>query len=372
MDAPATQTAPKVFISYSWTSEDHKEWVLNLATRLRSDGVDVILDRWHLQPGHDVNAFMEQMVTDPTVKKVLMVCDKAYAEKADGRKGGVGTETQIISAEVYRKVKQEKFIPIIRERDENKELCRPVYLKSTLHFDFTKDETYEADYEPLMRNLLNAPELVLPPIGKPPAHIFDKTSTTVSTAGKFNRLREALEKDKPHKQVSFREYLEALSDALEVFRITQADAAARTVEPDELIVQRINQMRPYRDQFIEFCALYAAQADNGDSYLEVHSFLERLLQLHERAATMQGYSEWYFEPHQFIGYEWVLYLLSTHSPSEVRDSRALYGRHLPVSLYAVGHSHEGGYSRVPLLHASTGRGAPPTTSAKHRCRSCTD
>jgi hypothetical protein len=37
---------------------------------------------------------MEKMVTDPEISKVLIVSDKMYAEKADGRAGGVGTETQ--------------------------------------------------------------------------------------------------------------------------------------------------------------------------------------------------------------------------------------------------------------------------------------
>lgn len=35
---------PKVFVSYSHDNEEHKEWVLQLATRLRSNGVDIILD----------------------------------------------------------------------------------------------------------------------------------------------------------------------------------------------------------------------------------------------------------------------------------------------------------------------------------------
>lgn len=38
---------PEVFISYSHDNDEHKEWVLQLATRLRSNGIDVILDRWN-------------------------------------------------------------------------------------------------------------------------------------------------------------------------------------------------------------------------------------------------------------------------------------------------------------------------------------
>jgi len=38
---------------------------------LRESGVDVILDKWDLREGHDAYAFMEKMVTDPQIKKVL-------------------------------------------------------------------------------------------------------------------------------------------------------------------------------------------------------------------------------------------------------------------------------------------------------------
>ena len=86
---------PKVFISYSWTDADHESWVIQLATDLEESGVHIILDKWDLREGADKYAFMEKMVTDPTVRKVIIVCERVYAEKADGRMGGVGTETHI-------------------------------------------------------------------------------------------------------------------------------------------------------------------------------------------------------------------------------------------------------------------------------------
>ena len=106
---------PKVFISYSWSGVEHQEVVLNLAEKLMFDGVNVLLDQWDLKEGQDKYVFMEQMVTDPEVSKVLVISDKKYAIKADNRAGGVGTESQIISNEIYTKVKQEKFIPIVTE-----------------------------------------------------------------------------------------------------------------------------------------------------------------------------------------------------------------------------------------------------------------
>ena len=48
------------FISYSYDSKEHKEWVFALASRLMKNGVDVILDQRDLRLGSDLLAFMEE------------------------------------------------------------------------------------------------------------------------------------------------------------------------------------------------------------------------------------------------------------------------------------------------------------------------
>ncbi len=58
----------RLFISYSWSTPEHEDWVLRLATELRESGIDVILDKWNLKEGHDAFAFMEKMVSDKDVK----------------------------------------------------------------------------------------------------------------------------------------------------------------------------------------------------------------------------------------------------------------------------------------------------------------
>ena len=140
MSTPIPIVPPKVFISYSWSSEEHKKWVLGLAERLMSNGIDVIFDVWDLKPGQDKYVFMEQTVVDISVCKVLVVSDRAYAKKADERKGGVGTEAQLISHKVYNEVSQEKFLPIVRERDNEGNACLPAFMASRIYFDFTNDE----------------------------------------------------------------------------------------------------------------------------------------------------------------------------------------------------------------------------------------
>ena len=103
---------PKVFISYAWGSEDYRLKVRSFANRLNGEmGIDVCQING-LERGNDTYAFMEQSVTDPTITNVLILLDPIYEKKANERHGGVGTETQIISPEIYNKVKQEKFLPV--------------------------------------------------------------------------------------------------------------------------------------------------------------------------------------------------------------------------------------------------------------------
>lgn len=161
--------SPKVFISYAWGSEEYQSKVLALASDLMGDGVNVVFDRWSLKEGNDTYAFMEQSVTDTEITNVLILLDPNYEKKANARDGGVGTETQIISPEVYNKVKQEKFLPVIFERGENGEIPKPQYLKGMLHFDLSQEETYDIEYQRLVRRLYGIEVVKKPDLGNAPS-----------------------------------------------------------------------------------------------------------------------------------------------------------------------------------------------------------
>jgi len=135
--------------------------------------VDVKLDKWDLKPGHDSFKFMEQMVTDPAVTKVILVCDKIYQAKANKREGDVGAESQIISPEIYNKSSQDKFAAVITENDENGQACVPVFYKGRIYIDFTQDEDFEVRYESLLRWILDKPLYVRPELGSVPSHLCD-------------------------------------------------------------------------------------------------------------------------------------------------------------------------------------------------------
>ncbi len=88
----------RVFLSYTRSTSEHRLWVEELATQLRGHGVETRLDSWHLRPGMDLPQWMANELT--IADKVIIVSDAAYAERADGRVGGVGWETMVIQGDM--------------------------------------------------------------------------------------------------------------------------------------------------------------------------------------------------------------------------------------------------------------------------------
>lgn len=145
--------APKAFISYSWTTPKHQAMIRKMAERLISDGIEVVFDLYDLKEGDDKYTFMERMVTDEEVSHVLVFSDKRYAEKSNERRDGVGSESQIISTEVYQRVKQSKFVPIVCEFDEDQNPYLPIFLQSRIWIDFSSSEAVNQNWERLIRLL---------------------------------------------------------------------------------------------------------------------------------------------------------------------------------------------------------------------------
>jgi len=154
--------APRVFVSYSHGSADHKNWVLRLAGDLRKMGVDAILDVWDLKPGGDVAKFMEHLAS---VDRVVIVCSEAYTRKAEAGKGGVGYETMLVTADILQDRGVVKFIPLIRD---NPGKTLPAFLRTRMYIDFEQDAEYEAKLEQLARALHETPVDVKPPVGTNP------------------------------------------------------------------------------------------------------------------------------------------------------------------------------------------------------------
>lgn len=90
--------SPKLFISYSWDSENHKAWVRKLAIDLQKNGVHVYLDQWDAHLGRDLPNYMETCVRE--CNHVLLICTPKFQEKANSGKRGVGYEKNIVTGEI--------------------------------------------------------------------------------------------------------------------------------------------------------------------------------------------------------------------------------------------------------------------------------
>jgi hypothetical protein len=163
-DTERADDSPLAFLSYSWDSESHKQWVLELASRLRTQGVRVILDRWDLPPGGDRTFFMEGSVSKS--KFVVLICTPPYAKRANDREGGVGYEATIITGELAKNIRQGKFIPVLRDGDWDSAL--PIWIQTKLGVDLRDNPYSESQYDDLLR-VLHDESLRPPPLGPKPA-----------------------------------------------------------------------------------------------------------------------------------------------------------------------------------------------------------
>lgn len=81
--------AADLFISYSWTSPDHREWVRLLSANLKAIGYDVLVDA-DVNYGGSLSGFMGLATT---CRHVLLIVDEQYVSKANkSPESGVGKE----------------------------------------------------------------------------------------------------------------------------------------------------------------------------------------------------------------------------------------------------------------------------------------
>lgn len=296
---------PKLFLSYSWSNQDHESLVLQIASELVESGIDVILDKWDLKEGHDAYAFMEKMVTDPDIKKVAIISDKIYAEKADGRSGGVGTETQIISREVYEKQEQDKFVVVVTEKDDDNKPYLPTYYKSRIYIDLSEPDTYAENFEKLIRWIYNKPLYVKPELGKKPSYIDEEKNISLATTSLFKRLIDAIQNDKKMVYGILDEYLDLFATNLERFRVHDVN-----IEIDDAIVNNIEAFIPSRNEYIHLIisiARYKPELEMGE---KIHHFFEKLIPYMSRPEHISSYKKVEFDNYKFIIHELFLYTLA--------------------------------------------------------------
>jgi hypothetical protein len=142
-----------VFISYSWDSPEHQAWVVGLADIINSHGGNAIVDR-RLKFGGHLRLFMEHNIKAADV--VLMILSPNYKEKAEGLKGGVGYEYNIITKQLFNTIHtNEKYIGVLRDGDHVSSV--PDFIEDFKYVDLRPGKDYDIHLQDLLAQILKAP-----------------------------------------------------------------------------------------------------------------------------------------------------------------------------------------------------------------------
>ncbi len=149
--------SPKVFISYSHDSDEHRDRVRDLADRLRAEGLDVSLDQFEI----DVTPrWMVQKIEES--RFVLVVCTETYRKRFEGKesRGGLGAdfEGKTITQEIYER--RDGFaVPIFFEPDSGSRDI-PKVLRGLTYYRLPKG------YDALYRRLTDQHATPAGPVGE--------------------------------------------------------------------------------------------------------------------------------------------------------------------------------------------------------------
>lgn len=156
-----TSSAPRIFISYSHDSVEHRAAVLALSNRLRTDGLDCQIDQYvNGFPPQGWQRWMEEQIEQADY--VLLMCTPVYFQRyrgldEDGGRG-VNFEGVVISQHLYEAYyRNTKFVPVIPAGGAYADV--PIALRQY--------NTYEVprQYDDLYRYLSDQPAKTAPPLG---------------------------------------------------------------------------------------------------------------------------------------------------------------------------------------------------------------
>src|SRR5690606_17509613 len=152
---------PRVFVSYSQDSDDHKQRVLELTQALRADGVDAIVDQFVDNPAQGWARWMVDELA--AAQFVLLVVSEGYRKKAEGqvpRGAGLGVKwgSHLTIQEIYEvDARNEKYIPVLPQGITDAAI--PQALRAWTYYRWPESS------EGLLRRLLEQPKVVPAPLG---------------------------------------------------------------------------------------------------------------------------------------------------------------------------------------------------------------
>ena len=239
--------------------------------------------------------------------------------KANNRSGGVGTETQIITPEIYRKQDQNKFVAVVTERDESGNPYIPAFYGSRIFIDLSDPGTYSENFDKLLRWVFDQPLHRKPPIGRKPTFLLEKDSAAaLATSSLFRRAEDAIRNGRDNATLLVVEYFEQLAVEFEKLRIVRNTED----EFDDLVIQSIESFIPYRNEAIKIFLLLARNRNTDETIRVVHRFLESLIPYLDRPRNVNQWRDDDFDNFKFIIHE--LYQYPSKSLNQAKKSNRNY------------------------------------------------
>jgi len=138
----------EIFISYSWDSKEHIKKVLEFSNKLRSEGVDSVIDQYEASPSEGWPRWMESKIRSS--KYVLLICTEEYYNRSIGKVdetvgNGVKWEGHLIFQHLYDAGSHNtKFIPVIFKESDRKYIPTPV--RGSTIYNIETEEGYDNLY----------------------------------------------------------------------------------------------------------------------------------------------------------------------------------------------------------------------------------
>ena len=157
---------PVVFISYSWDTPVHQEWVGKLADDLTLKGIYVLYDGYNAD-GVPLDQFMEFGIR--RADKIIVIGTPTYYTKYYSLDTGVAFEGCILRANIIQCIGTTKVIPCLRRGEFNKAF--PILFMSRKGHNFIDDSKYESELDSLCREIWARPKRSRPAIGQIPNYV---------------------------------------------------------------------------------------------------------------------------------------------------------------------------------------------------------
>lgn len=155
---------PIVFISYSQDSVTFADQVLAFSNKLRSEGIDAILDQYEEAPPEGWPRWMENSINKADY--VIVVGSKGYYDKiygnvAQGKGRGVKWEGNLIYQKLYMSDSiNKKYIPVVFDEKDLENIPTP--LQGSTYYNVSSD----AGFDKLYWRLRGVNTKGKPPLGK--------------------------------------------------------------------------------------------------------------------------------------------------------------------------------------------------------------